>query len=662
MLTGWGNRRNVRTFAYSSARRSAGATPFRDYSAQGDSRPSLGWGRRTQRAARRVRWPRRSRAGVPVFPPEQLGLQGGEILVGNASTGAESSSGARSAGGDRVRPRQRVRTRTRPDEHARILHSSRPVGSLRRRRSRAAILKNRYSRVSAYFTNEARVVMSDYSKMKSQVAALAGSDPGWKFLEPTSTAGQRTRVRHEEDRLRGVVARRLPVPLRPWEVAGVHESFLFNNARQLALQRGPAQHLLQQNSNPEDGRQLADDMADVPPEATRPDPCDRGRGVSTRFLSLHSAYVPAPPLHDEAFQRADHVEGRHGEFYKLDFSRPNFKVFGDCPAADLRRGPRVSATTCPTRRTTRARRAGWDLRAVAWRADSPIAPDRRPRRQSARRAPRPPPRRSVRRLEHRQRASQRARHLPAVNRSDSVLLPPTPTGRMRSPSRHERTVSAPRSASAETSTSPSPALPRPPTTRNAPVRESQRYGVGAAGSAPARKRNVPYSATAESPAPRSSERVPAPPRANTASASTRETAWGSPIACSASSRRTSRESPAGSRATRRAPRWGPLRAPPARSRPCSRAPPTRRAAETRSRRSCAPPRGQGKQDGQDSWRTRARAKRRSSFEASSRQRSPRSQQYARVSSLVTCRRGLTSLPRRGSIPSSARRPGDVARR
>ena len=63
-----------------------------------------------------------------------------------------------------------------------------------------------------------------------------------------------------------------------------------------------------------------------------------------------------------------------------------------------------------------------------------------------------------------------------------------------------------------------------------------------------------------------------------------------------------------------------------------------------------------------SWRTRARAKRRSAFEGSSRHSSPRARRYSRTSSRVTPSSGRTSRPRRGDIPCSARDPGETARR
>src|ERR671922_2965925 len=133
--------------------------------------------------------------------------------------------------------------------------------------------------------------------------------------------------------------------------------------------------------------------------------------------------------------------------------------------------------------------------------------------------------------------------LRSVNRSWSVFVPPSPSGRMRSPSRQARTRAEPPSAEAETATSPG--ADRVASTSQLPKRTcpgiASVTGSGAGAASPARvKRSVPYSATARRPPPRSSDFVPRPPSERISSASRRESGRGpSPAARSASWRSTS---------------------------------------------------------------------------------------------------------------------------
>jgi hypothetical protein len=187
-------------------------------------------------------------------------------------------------------------------------------------------LKDRYSRVSAYFTNEARVVMSDYSKM-TQVAALAGSDPGWKLPEDPSTAGQILEFATKKTAYEALLPVAYPFLYDLGKSPGYTNPF--NNARQWLCKGDPLnisynKHLFQKTG---DNSQMTWRMYD---------PKYFGQthviavGARHTVLSLHSAYVPAPPdaLTTKLFSEPTTLKGGMG-FYKLDFfSRPNFKVFG----------------------------------------------------------------------------------------------------------------------------------------------------------------------------------------------------------------------------------------------------------------------------------------------------------------------------------------------
>jgi len=236
---------------------------------------------------------------------------------------------------------------------------------------------------------------------------------------------------------------------------------------------------------------------------------------------------------------------------------------------------------------------------------------------------------------------------------------------MRSPSCQARTVRAVPIGSAASSASPP--LPIAADTSQSPKRAlpgtSSLAGRGGGASGSRVKRNVPYSATARRPSPRSSEALPPrSPRCRMASAWSRDRAYDPPEAASARRRRTSRARPGGN--SRSSPMAG-ARSPRRASASSTAASST--SASSRSSRlvSTIERSADGLSSlsaGSTSSRTRARAKRGSAFDTSSTHSSPRAVQCARVSSRVAASSGRTSRPRRGSMPSSARRPGDTARR
>ena len=237
-------------------------------------------------------------------------------------------------------------------------------------------------------------------------------------------------------------------------------------------------------------------------------------------------------------------------------------------------------------------------------------------------------------------------------------MPPRPAGRIRSPSRHARTVTGAPSWSADSTASPP--SPRCASTSQSPNRTPPGIGSvtapAAAASGPRAKRTWPYSTTARTP-PRDVELVGAlvgQPQ-DLASARGRHGRAGEPREHQPRERQRAR------RAGRRAPARG--RAARARRRRPPRPAPARREGGARSRRCCARRPGSARADAASPPASHARARNRCRRSlGSSRHSSPRSRHQARVSSRVTSSSGRTSRPRRGSIPSSARRPGDVASR
>src|SRR5215217_2440972 len=155
--------------------------------------------------------------------------------------------------------------------------------------------------------------------------------------------------------------------------------------------------------------------------------------------------------------------------------------------------------------------------------------------------------------------SRRARGiLRSVKRSCSERLPPSPSGRIRSPGRHDRTASG--AASASRSRVPSPIARSAPTSQlSSPPANAARPGTpsgagvaAAAGEVAAgrSKRRRPYSAIARRPPPRSSAALPAPPPSASSSAARAPTAGAAPAAASSARRcRHSRPSAGGSAAS-----------------------------------------------------------------------------------------------------------------
>ena len=171
------------------------------------------------------------------------------------------------------------------------------------------------------------------------------------------------------------------------------------------------------------------------------------------------------------------------------------------------------------------------------------------------------------------------------------------------------------------------------------------------GSAGARR-----STTARAPSPTSS--CASGPSASRSSSRVAARGHRAPVASSARRRTISRASAGGSAAEVRRGRSRHGRS--ARCARPRRAPRPRRAAARRCGRCCPAARSStARSAGTRFARTRARAKRGSSLDASSRQLRPRARHHSSVCSRVIVSSGRTSRPLRGAMPSSARRPGEA---
>ena len=257
--------------------------------------------------------------------------------------------------------------------------------------------------------------------------------------------------------------------------------------------------------------------------------------------------------------------------------------------------------------------------------------------------------------------------LRSVNRSWRVLVPPRPTGRIRSPSRQERTDNAPPSAAAETSTSP--ARPGRASTSQSPNRAlpgtgERRPGRAGAGSGP---RGSAACRTRRSPAGR-----PEVERAAAARAAERQD--GVHLAAREGAGPAGRPLGELPQHQTRQRGWQPARPRELHGRPAAeRLERTRYGGVEHLGLVAQQPRrlgdrvlGRGAQLAQRRQQVVPHARAREAAVLVRRVLAPARARARgstpRVSSRVTASSGRTSLPRRGSMPRSARRPGETASR
>ncbi len=178
-------------------------------------------------------------------------------------------------------------------------------------------LFDRYQRVSSYFTTEAKVVMSDWSKM-SAVAAVATSNPKWA-LGDIATSTEMIRLGTKQAIYQALVPVAYPVlydlgtgvsHATGWQCIGL--SFTYDK------------HLFQHTGT---GAELTYHMTD---------PRYLGQyhvlavGARNAVDHLHDAYIPAPPdsLTGPLFRDPAAPQGGGIGLFKLNFYSPqNFQVF-----------------------------------------------------------------------------------------------------------------------------------------------------------------------------------------------------------------------------------------------------------------------------------------------------------------------------------------------
>jgi hypothetical protein len=188
-------------------------------------------------------------------------------------------------------------------------------------------LADRYKRISSYFPTEARIVMSDYTKM-SEVADKAISSKQWRLpTDPNQPIGLLD-LATKQAAYRALVPTAYPVlydlgqkasgagvpfvDARSWICKGDPLGFLFD--KRLFQNTGPDAQVLWRSSDPRYFGQTH--VIAV--------------GAVQTVGSLHSAYVPAPPdsLTAKLFRGPDATVNPGVGFNKLDFySPPRFRVF-----------------------------------------------------------------------------------------------------------------------------------------------------------------------------------------------------------------------------------------------------------------------------------------------------------------------------------------------
>ncbi len=178
-------------------------------------------------------------------------------------------------------------------------------------------LYERYQRASAYFTTEAKIIMSDWSKM-SDVAAVATSSPRWK-LGDIATTTENIRLATKQAIYQALVPVAYPVLYDLGTGITDARSWICRSPSALLYDKK-----LFQRTAP--GAQLSWTITDGPSAGETHLLAVGGRHT---VGSLHSAYVPAPPdsVTGPLF-RDPSSDGGIG-LNKLEFYSPqNFQLFG----------------------------------------------------------------------------------------------------------------------------------------------------------------------------------------------------------------------------------------------------------------------------------------------------------------------------------------------
>jgi len=181
-------------------------------------------------------------------------------------------------------------------------------------------LTTRYADVSDYFTTEAQIIMSDWTKM-SQVAALGGSDPKWQ--QDNKAVTRHLNLATQQAIYQALVPVAYPV-LYDLGTGINHATDWICRSDVLILYD---KNLFQKTGTGAEVPYL------VPQNPALLEPVQvhlMAVGAEKTTGSLHSAYVPAPPetLTDKLFRDPDATQRGGIGFYKLQFYSPqNFRVF-----------------------------------------------------------------------------------------------------------------------------------------------------------------------------------------------------------------------------------------------------------------------------------------------------------------------------------------------
>jgi PKD repeat protein len=174
-------------------------------------------------------------------------------------------------------------------------------------------LFDRYQRASAYFTTEAKIIMSDFTKM-TDVATVATSDPKW-ILGDISTSTESIRQGTKQGIYQSLVPVAYPVIYDLGTGVGHATQWIC---------RSPSILLYDKNlfQNTSQGAEIPYKLPEVGPNETHM----MAVGGRHTVGSLHSAYVPAPPdsLTGPLFRDPAAPQGGGIGLYKLSFYAPRY--------------------------------------------------------------------------------------------------------------------------------------------------------------------------------------------------------------------------------------------------------------------------------------------------------------------------------------------------
>jgi hypothetical protein len=180
-------------------------------------------------------------------------------------------------------------------------------------------LTTRYQDASSYFTTEAQIIMSDWTKM-SEVAARASSDPKWDLGDVRATS-PKFELAARQSIYQALVPAAYPV-LYDLGTGTTHATDWYCNAGAVLYDK----HLFQHTGTSAEVPYLVPATLAGEPEQVHLIAVGARHTVDT----LHSAYIPAPPdtLTSKLFRDPDAPQPGGIGLYKLQFYSPqNFHLF-----------------------------------------------------------------------------------------------------------------------------------------------------------------------------------------------------------------------------------------------------------------------------------------------------------------------------------------------